>query len=65
MKGYNVRNSLKQWLHTTCDECVTLQKENRLLRNKLVDKKQKLTKEKKISSELHSSKHLELYVCRN
>ena len=39
MKGYNVRNSLKQWLHTTCDERVTLQKENRLLRNKLVDKK--------------------------
>ena len=51
--------------HQVCDECVTLQKENRLLHNKLVDEKQKLTNEKKISSELRSSKRLELYACRN
>ena len=51
--------------HHVCDECVTLQKGNRLLRNKLVDEKQKLTKEKKISSELRLSKCLELHACRN
>ncbi|CAB3984913.1 Hypothetical predicted protein [Paramuricea clavata] len=37
-----------------CDKCVTMQEENRLLRNKLVDENHKLIKEKKITAELRS-----------
>lgn len=43
-----------------CDKCVTMQEENRLLRNKLVDENHKLIKEKKITAELRSSKLLGL-----
>ena len=45
-----------------CDECVILPKENRLLRNKLIDEKQTLAQEKKISAELRSSKCLQSYL---
>jgi hypothetical protein len=39
-----------------CDKCVTMQEENRLLHNKLVDENHKLIKDKKITAELRSSK---------
>ena len=39
-----------------CKQCLVLQEKNRLLRNQLIDEKQKLAKEKSIVIDLRSSK---------
>ena len=65
MKGYNVRNLPKQWLHTCVTNVSYYEKKTGFFAMKTVDEEQKLTHEKKISAELRSSKCFQLYILRS
>ena len=46
-----------QTLHCLeCEQCIVFKNENRIIRNRLIDYKQKLSKEKAVVAELKKSK---------